>query len=94
MYGQRLEQVFREGIWLHRDLTTGGCTREDYAQQSESLTLRLDALLNRAPLQSKANERLQQGIMKQHVLDRLWQFLKHPDIPPTNNAADRACGLW
>lgn len=90
LYGQRVAQVFREGIRLHRDVTTGGCTREEYEQQGEGLTLRLDALLNRAPLKSKANERLRLGILKQHVLDRLWQFLKDPDIPPTNNAAERS----
>ena len=90
LYGQRVAQVFRDGIRLHRDVTTGGCTREEYAQQGECLTLRLDVLLNRSPLKSKANERLRVGILKQHVLDRLWRFLKDPDIPPTNNAAERS----
>lgn len=90
LYGQQVAQVFRDGIRLYRDVTMGGCTREEYAQQGEGLTLRLDALLNRAPLKSKANERLRLGILKQHVLDRLWQFLKDPDIPPTNNAAERS----
>ena len=60
------------------------------ALNGEELTLRLDALLNRAPLKSKANERLRLGILKQSVLDRLWRFLKDPDIPPTNNAAERS----
>ncbi|GAA3994095.1 IS66-like element ISRhru2 family transposase [Deinococcus rubellus] len=90
VYGQRVAQVFRDGIRLHRDVTMGGCTREEYAQQGEGLTLRLDALLNRAPLKSKSNERLRLGILKQYVLDRLWRFLKDPDIPPTNNAAERS----
>lgn len=90
VYGQRVAQVFRDGIRLHRDVTTGVCTREEYAQQGEGLTLRLDTLLNRAPLKSQANERLRLGILKQHVLDRLWRFLKDPDIPPTNNAAERS----
>ena len=53
LYGQRVAQVFRDGIRLHRDVTTGVCTREEYAQQGERLTLRLDALLNRPPLKSK-----------------------------------------
>ena len=90
LYGRRVAQVFRDGIRLHRDVTKDVCTREEYAQQGEELTLRLNALLNRAPLQSKANERLRLGILKQHVLDRLWRFLKDPDIPPTNNAAERS----
>ncbi len=90
LYGQRVAQVFRDGIRLHRDVTTGACTREQYAQQGEELTLRLNALLNRASLKSKANERLRLGILKQDVLDRLWRFLKDPDIPPTNNAAERS----
>ncbi len=90
LYGQRVAQVFRDGIRLHRNVTTSVCTQEEYAQQGEELTLRLEALLNRAPLKSKANERLRLGILKQHGLDRLWQFLKDPDIPPTNNAAERS----
>ena len=90
LYGQRVAQVFRDGVRLHRDVTTGACTREEYAQQGEGLTLRLDALLNRAPLKSKANERLRTGILKHHVLERVWGFLKDPDIPPTNNAAERS----
>jgi len=64
--------------------------REEYAQQGEGLTLRLDALPNRMPLKSKANERLRLGILKQDMLDRLWQFLKDPDILPMNNAAERS----
>ena len=75
---------------MHRDVTKGVCTRETYVQQGEFLTLRLDALLNQTPLKSKANERLRLGILKQSVQDRLWQFLKDPDIPPTNNAAGRS----
>ncbi|WP_161882606.1 IS66 family transposase [Deinococcus alpinitundrae] len=90
LYGQRVAQIFRDGIRLHRNVTMGVCTREEYVQQGESLTLRLDALLNRAPLKSKANERLRLGILKQDVLERLWRFLKDPDIPPTNNAAERS----
>ena len=85
-----MAQVFRDGIRLHQDVTTGRCTREEYAQQGEGLTLRLDALLNRAPLTSTANERLRTGILKHRVLDRVWRFLKDPDIPPTNNAAERS----
>ena len=73
-----------------RNVTIGACTREEYAQQGEELTLRLDALLNWAPLKSKANERLRTGILKHAVLDRVWRFLKEPDIPPTNNAAERS----
>ena len=90
LYGQRIAQVFREGVRLHRDVTKGVCTREAYAQQGEELTLRLNTLLNRAPLKSKANERLRLGILKQDALDRVWRFLKDPDIPPTNNAAERS----
>jgi transposase len=77
-------------LQYHRDVKTGVCTREAYAQQGEFLSLRLNILLNRAPLKSKANERLRLGILKQDALDRVWRFLKDPDIPPTNNAAERS----
>ena len=49
-----------------------------------------DRTVEQARVKSKANERLRLGILKQRVLDRLWRFLKDPDIPPTNNAAERS----
>ena len=48
LYGRRVAQIFRYGIRLHRDVTKDVCTREEYAQQGEALTLRLNALLNQS----------------------------------------------
>jgi transposase len=35
------------------------------------------------------NERLRLGLLKQHEHGRLLRFLDDPDIPPTNNTAER-----
>ena len=89
-YGLRLAQVFRDGIKLHRRSDEGWCTQEEYRQQGEGLTLRLETLLRRAPLKTKANERLRLGILEQHLRGRILLFLSDPEIPPTNNAAERS----
>lgn len=89
-YGIRLAQLFRDGIKLHQGYHNGLCTREEYRQQGEHLTLRLEKLLSRAPLKTKANERLRLGIREQHLRGRVLLFLSDPEIPPTNNAAERS----
>lgn len=89
-YPQRLAQLFRDGIRLHSAYHTGLVNRQEYAQQGERLTLRLDHLLDRSPLKTKINERLRLGLLEQHRRGRLLYFLIDPDIPPTNNAAERA----
>lgn len=90
LYPQRLAQLFRDGIRLHTAYHVQRINRHDYAQQGELLTLRLDHLLNRSPLKTKTNERLRRGLLDQHLRGRLLYFLSDPEIPPTNNAAERA----
>ena len=51
---------------------------------------RVTRLLDRAPLQSKVNERLRKGLLKHHRRGNLLRFLEDSLIPPTNNAAERA----
>lgn len=89
-YGENLAQVCRELIELHGNYHRQHCTLKAYRQQGESLTLRLDRLLTRAPLKSKRNERLRLGLLEQHLRGRLLLFLSDPEIPPTNNAAERS----
>lgn len=89
-YGQNLAQVCRELIRLHTGYHQRKWTLEEYRQQGESLTLRLERLLTRTALKSKGNERLRLGLLEQHVRGRLLLFLADPEIPPTNNAAERS----
>jgi len=46
--------------------------------------------IDRAPLKSKANERLRKGLLKHYQRGNFLRSLKDPSIPPTNNAAERA----
>ena len=62
-------------------------------QQGEALILRLNTLLNRQPLKTPGNERLRLGLLGQQRQGRLLRFLVDPDIPPTNNAAERSLRL-
>lgn len=90
VYGQRVAGVCRELMQLHSHSRKGPCTREEDQEQGESLTLRLDHLLRRRPLKTVGNERLRLGLLKQHEQGRLLRFLEDPDIPPTNNPAERS----
>lgn len=89
-YAKRMAQVFRDGVRLHHAFHLGLCTRAAYDGQGEELTLRLDQLLQRAPLKARENERLRLGLLSQHLQGRLLLFLSDPEIPPTNNAAERS----
>lgn len=89
-YGRRLAEVCRALMALHAQLHRGECTLDEYRRQGEGLTLRLEALLHRRPLKTPGNERLRLGLLKQHRQGRLLRFLVDPDIPPTNNAAERS----
>ena len=90
VYGEGLAQLFRDGVRLHQTYHTGLVNRREYGQQGERLTLRLERSLHRAPLKTKSNERLRLGLLEQHLRGRLLLFLSDPEIPPTNNAAERA----
>ena len=90
LYGQRLASVCRDGLKLHRAYHQGWITLDKYRQQGMPLCVRLDRLLNRAGLKARENERLRLGLLKQHERGRLLPFLDDPEIPPTNNAAERA----
>ena len=85
-----MAQLFRDGVRLHQTYHTGLVNRREYGQQGERLTLRLERSLHRAPLKTKSNERLRLGLLEQHLRGRLLLFLSDPEIPPTNNAAERA----
>ena len=41
-------------------------------------------------MQGKVHERLRRGLLKHHQRGNLLRFLEDPNIPPTNNAAERA----
>ncbi|GGR23683.1 transposase [Deinococcus ruber] len=90
VYGQRLAGVCRERMGLHRLYRKGVCTTDEYRAQGEELTLRLNHLLQRRPLKTVGNERLRLGLLNQHEQSRLLRFLEDPDIPPTNNPAERS----
>ena len=90
VYATRVLQGFLDAPALHRQLSRGEITLEQYRVRGYVFKRRVTRLLDRAPLQSKVNERLRKGLLKHHQRGNLLRFLEDPSIPPTNNAAERA----
>ena len=90
VYATRVLQAFQDAHALHRQLSRKEITLEQYRVRGFVLKSRVTRLLDRAPLQSKVNERLRKGLFKHHRRGNLLRFLEDPSIPPTNNAAERA----
>lgn len=90
VYATRLLQAVQDAHALYRQLSRHELTPEQYRGAGYAITTRVTRLLDRAPLQSKVNERLRKGLFKHHQRGNLLRFLNDPRIPPTNNAAERA----
>ena len=88
-YGAALKEAFQESLRVHKAFLSGTLSRDELDEEAERLNLYLWKLLERSPLKSKENERLRKGLLKQHIEGRLLRFLRHPNLPPTNNAAER-----
>ncbi len=89
IYVTRLLQAFQGAHALHRQFSRHELTLEEYQGAGYAIQTRVTRLLDRAPLQSKVNERLRKGLLKHHQRGNLLRFLEDPSIPPTNNAAER-----
>ena len=90
VYATRVLQAFQDAHALHRQLSRKEITLEQYRGRGYVLKTRVTRLLDRAPLESKVNERLRKGLFKHHRRGNLLRFLEDSLIPPTNNAAERA----
>ena len=90
VYATRLLQAFQDAHSLHQQLRREEITLAQYRGAGYAIHTRITGLLDRRPLQSKVNERLRKGLLKQHQRGSLLRFLDDPSIPPTNNAAERA----
>ncbi|GGR09938.1 IS66 family transposase [Deinococcus ruber] len=90
VYATRLLQAFQDAHALHVQLCREELTLKEYRGAGYAITTRVTRLLDRVPLKSKVNERLRKGLLKHHQRGHLLRFLEDPNVPPTNNAAERA----
>ncbi len=88
-FARSLLEDFRAALMLHARFQQGDCTLDKYRQRGEALRLKIEKRLF-ASCRSRENKRLVRGIRKHHQRENLLRFLMDPNVPPTNNAAERA----
>lgn len=88
-FSRELKATLRKGLKLWRKFKEGKMTLESYRRRGKRIERRLDGQLRDRVLSDTDNQRLLDGIGFQHDRGRLTLFLRHPEIEPTNNRAER-----
>ena len=88
-FSTQLKATLRESIKLWHEERAGALERADYLARAEALDDRLTHQLRARELSDADNQRMLDGIGKQHERGRLTLFLLEPEIEPTNNRAER-----
>ena len=84
-----LKENVQDALKVHRDFQQGKTTERQFRFLGGLTRGRIHRLLSRTDLRTPESERLRAGLWKQEEKGRLLHFLEHPEIPPTNNAAER-----
>lgn len=88
-YVLTLKSAFQDAMTVHRDFRAGRCNERQFRIRGDRIKRLVSRLLKRTDLRTKESERLRAGLWKQHQKGRLLLFLEKPNLPPTNNAAER-----
>lgn len=88
-YVDRLKESVQEALKVHQDFQQGKTTERQFRFRGGLIRGRIQRLLSRTDLRTPESERLRAGLWKQQEKGRLLHFLERPEIPPTNNAAER-----
>jgi transposase len=89
VFAREIKAILRAGIKLWNDYRAGNCTRAEYRTQGETIQQQLTEALRIRKIKDVDNQRLLDGIGYQHDCGRVFLFLEHPEIEPTNNRAER-----
>ncbi|WP_353544528.1 IS66 family transposase, partial [Deinococcus xinjiangensis] len=88
-YLVKLKTAFQDALTVHRDFVHERCNERQFRIRADRVKRLVSRLLKRTDLRTKESERLRAGLWKQHRKGRLLLFLEKPNLPPTNNAAER-----
>jgi ribosomal protein S27AE len=88
-FARDLKQTLREALELWKLYESGGMEYREYRRRGEEFEGKLDEQLRPRRLSDADNQRLLDGIGKQHDRGRILFFLIEPEIEPTNNRAER-----
>jgi rRNA maturation protein Nop10 len=84
-----LKATLREALDLWKIYESGGMEFREYRERGEKIESKLTAQLRHRRLRDADNQRLLDGIGRQHDCGRVLLFLLDPAIEPTNNRAER-----
>lgn len=88
-FARQLKATLREAITLWQEHRAGKCTIEEYRARGRLIQERVTWQLRDRVLSDTDNQRLLDGIGRQHDRGRVLLFLQRPEIEPTNNRAER-----
>jgi transposase len=85
-----LSRLLRRALRLERRHRSGRLTGELYGRLAERLEQKITHQLRDRVLRDRDNQRLLSELGRHHDRGNLVRFLSEPDLPATNNAAERA----
>jgi len=88
-FARDVKSTLREALALWQEYRAGNCSLQAYRARGKPIADKLTWLLRDRVLSDADNQRLLDGIGRQHDHGRVLLFLEHPEIEPTNNRAER-----
>src|SRR5204862_2002621 len=81
--------TLRYGLKLWQDFHQEKISRETYDKRGKKVEVLLDHHLRKRKFTDEDNRRLLKGIRAQHEQGRVFLFLEHPEVEPTNNRSEQ-----
>jgi len=88
-FTRELKRILREAIKIWRDNKEGTIAEREFRRLGKEIDVELTWHLRDRKLKDPDNQRLLDGIGKQHDKGRVLLFLEEPEVEPTNNRAER-----
>lgn len=89
IFAREVKATLREALTLWQQYRAGRCTMRAYRGRGKLIKEKLTRQLRDRVLSDPDNQRLLDGIGRQHDCGRVLLFLERPEIEPTNNRAER-----
>ncbi len=84
-----IKKTLRAGLELWQEHRAGRIGRAEYRRRGEEIYEELTHQLRDRQMSDADNQRMLDGIGMQHDRGRVFLFLEHPEVEPTNNRAER-----
>ena len=88
-FSRDLKKTLRDALDIWKQYSSGEISQRAYRRRGNKLEKQLTHQLRERRLSDVDNQRSLNGIGLQHDRGRVLLFLKHPEVEPTNNRAER-----